>query len=117
MSEQGSTQQPTRISAPAVNIDFAGRGQLGGEYSGERNYKTNSVILLLAKDLIISRRIQSAGLSRASEGPTNEGTERLLRYEAHLSREFDRTLSQLERLQRMRKGQQVLPPIKVEVSP
>jgi len=48
--------------------------------------------------------------------PKDEVLGRLLRYEAHLSREFDRTLSQLERLQRMRKGQPVLPPIKVEVS-
>ena len=48
--------------------------------------------------------------------PKYEVLGRLLRYEAHLSREFDRTLSQLERLQRMRKGQPVLPPIKVEVS-
>ena len=94
MSEQGSTQQPTRISAPAVNIDFAGRGQLGGEYSGQRNYKTNSVILLLAKDLIISRCVKSAGLSR----------------------EFDGTLNQLERAQRMRKGQLVPPPLQLEVS-
>lgn len=48
--------------------------------------------------------------------PDSQGMDRLLRYEAHLSREFERTLSQLERLQRMRKGQPVLPPIKVEVS-
>jgi hypothetical protein len=48
--------------------------------------------------------------------PSQEVSDRLLRYEAHLSREFDKTLSQLERLQRMRKGQPVLPPIKVEVS-
>ncbi len=41
---------------------------------------------------------------------------RLLRYEAHLSREFDRTLTQLERLQRMRKGQPVPPPLKLELS-
>jgi len=34
-------------------------------------------------------------------------SERLLRYETHLSREFDRTLSQLERLQRWRLGQPV----------
>jgi hypothetical protein len=32
-------------------------------------------------------------------------SERLFRYKAHLSREFDRTLAQLERLQRMRLGQ------------
>jgi hypothetical protein len=48
--------------------------------------------------------------------PEDNVVGRLVRYEAHLSREFDRTLSQLERLQRMRKGQPVLPPIKVEVS-
>jgi hypothetical protein len=43
-------------------------------------------------------------------------SERLLRYETHLSREFDRTLSQLERLQRMRFGQPVVPPIDVRIS-
>jgi hypothetical protein len=43
-------------------------------------------------------------------------SERLLRYETHLSREFDRTLSQLERLQRMRLGQPVVPPIHVRLS-
>jgi hypothetical protein len=48
--------------------------------------------------------------------PKDEVPGRLLRYDAHLSREFDRTLNQLECLQRMRKGQPVLPPIKVEVS-
>ena len=48
--------------------------------------------------------------------PSQEVSDRLLRYEAHLSREFDRTLSQLERLQRMRLGQSVLPPIKVDIT-
>jgi hypothetical protein len=43
-------------------------------------------------------------------------SERLLRYETHLSREFDRTLSQLERLQRMRLGQPVIPPINLQLS-
>jgi hypothetical protein len=38
-------------------------------------------------------------------------------YEAHLSREFDRTLSQLERIQRMRLGQPVVPAIKVDIAP
>jgi len=42
--------------------------------------------------------------------------DRLLRYEASLERSFDRTLSQLERLQRMRAGQPVLPELKVRVS-
>jgi hypothetical protein len=48
----------------------------------------------LAKDLIISQCVKSAGLSR----------------------EFDRTLNQLERLQRMRKGQPVLPPMELKIS-
>jgi len=48
--------------------------------------------------------------------PKDQVLGRLMRYEAHLSREFDRTLSQLERLQRMRKGQPVLPPVKVDLS-
>jgi hypothetical protein len=42
--------------------------------------------------------------------------DRLLRYETSLERSFDRALSQLERLQRMRIGQPVLPELKVRLS-
>ena len=48
--------------------------------------------------------------------PESPSLDRLLRYEASLERSFDRTLSQLERLQRMRRGQPVPPPFKVELS-
>ncbi len=48
--------------------------------------------------------------------PGSPALDRLLRYEASLERSFDRTLSQLERLQRMHLGQPVLPPVKVELS-
>ena len=48
--------------------------------------------------------------------PDHEGLNRIMRYEASLERGFDRTLAQLERLQRMRLGQPVLPAIKVDVS-
>jgi hypothetical protein len=48
--------------------------------------------------------------------PSQEVSDRLIRYEAHLSREFDRTLAQLERLQRMRLGQPVLPKLEVRHS-
>ena len=47
------------------------------------------------------------------EGPQ---ADRLLRYEAALSREIDRTLNQLERTQRMRLGQPVPPPINLSVT-
>jgi hypothetical protein len=40
----------------------------------------------------------------------------LIRYGAGLERDFDRTLSQLERLQRMRKGLPVLPKLDVHLS-
>ncbi len=52
----------------------------------------------------------------AARVPSQEGSDRLIRYEAHLSREFDRTLTQLERLQRMRLGQPVLPKLEVRHS-
>ena len=48
--------------------------------------------------------------------PDSSQLDRLLRYEASLERGFDRTLTQLERLQRMRLGQPVSSPIKVSVS-
>jgi hypothetical protein len=39
-----------------------------------------------------------------------------MRYETSLDRSFDRTLKQLERLQRMRSGQPVLPKLEVHHS-
>ena len=51
--------------------------------------------------------------SRIPEGPQ---LERLLRYEASLERSFDRTLAQLERLQRIRHGQPVPPRLEVDVT-
>ncbi len=42
--------------------------------------------------------------------------DQLLRYEATFERAIDRSLAQLERLQRMRRGQPVPPPLKVELS-
>jgi hypothetical protein len=48
--------------------------------------------------------------------PESRALERLLRYEVTLERSFDRTLSQLERLQRLRLGQPVPPRIDVNLS-
>jgi len=48
--------------------------------------------------------------------PGQEASERLLRYETHLSREIDRILNQLERLQRIRNGQPVPPMLNVKLS-
>ena len=48
--------------------------------------------------------------------PEEKELERLLRYEARLDGTFDRTLQQLERLQRMRLGQPMPPTVKVDVT-
>lgn len=48
--------------------------------------------------------------------PRSDVLDRLQRYEAGLERSIERTLTQLERLQRMRLGQPLPPPIKVNLS-
>jgi hypothetical protein len=48
--------------------------------------------------------------------PDSPHLDRLLKYEASLERAIDRTLAQLERFQRMRLGQSVTPPIKLDIS-
>ena len=60
----------------------------------------------------LRRKYNAAG----ARVPSQEVSDRLLRYEAHLSRELDRTLTQLERLQRTRLCQPVLPRLEVRHS-
>jgi PHD/YefM family antitoxin component YafN of YafNO toxin-antitoxin module len=48
--------------------------------------------------------------------PDSPGLDRLLKYEASLERAFDRTLSQLERVQRLRRGQPVAPRVDINVA-
>jgi len=67
-----------------------------------------------ARSSIQAARTQLEIVSR--NVPDGPGLDRLLRYEASLERSFDRTLSQLERLQRMRLGQPVLPKLEVHHS-
>ncbi len=72
----------------------------------KRDQKTRSPIEALRTQLkIMSHHV-----------PDDQGLDRLLRYEASLDRSFDRTLSQLERLQRMRLGQPVVPKLEVRHS-
>ena len=63
---------------------------------------------------IESKRMESETLRQYV--PDSSQPDRLLRYESSLERNIDRTLSQLERLQRMRAGQPVPPELKVRVS-
>ena len=48
--------------------------------------------------------------------PQPAAMDRVVRYETHLSRQFDRLLNQLERVQRMRRGQSPPPTLNVNVS-
>ena len=61
-----------------------------------------------------SERTNLETLSR--KVPASEELDRLLRYEASLERSFDRTLNQLERMQRLRRGQPVAPRLDVNVA-
>jgi len=48
--------------------------------------------------------------------PSAYATDLLMRYQVTLERSIDRTMTQLERLQRMRLGQPVVPPINVQIA-
>jgi len=59
----------------------------------------------------------AAARQSASVLPPIEKLDKILRYETALDRQFYRAMNQLERLQRMRSGEQVPPPLTMEVSP
>ena len=53
--------------------------------------------------------------ARSFSLPAAEATDRLLRYEAHLDRQLYRAMDELERLQRQRRGENVPPPLNVNL--
>ncbi len=67
-------------------------------------------------------RTETVEIADSAEGGESEMTltswnaDEFIRYEVNLERAIDRTLVQLERLQRMRLGQPVPPPVKVQLS-
>jgi hypothetical protein len=54
--------------------------------------------------------------ARSFSLPTADATDKLLRYEAHLDRQLYRAMDQLERLQRQRKGENVPPPLNINLA-
>jgi hypothetical protein len=68
-----------------------------------------------AKMLVSFNERKGACESTAAMIPSQDSMDRFVRYEVHLSREFDRILSQLERVQRMRRGQPGPPTLNVNV--
>ena len=71
---------------------------------------------LVIADGQLAGRWDSTSWADGILGPQLLSPDLLLRYETTFERSFDRTLSQLERAQRMRSGQPVLPPINVNLS-
>lgn len=63
---------------------------------------------------LLKERLAVESMRRAV--PESPALDRLLRYESNLERIFDRTMNQLERLQRMRLGHPVSPSINLNVS-
>jgi hypothetical protein len=66
--------------------------------------------------LLIAEAENSQGVNFLNEDRTRWKTDQLLRCEGNIERAFDRALSQFERFKRMRLGQPILPPIKLDIS-
>ena len=68
------------------------------------------------KDYALEREeVTGDAEARAFSLPPADATDKLLRYEAHLDRQLYRAMDQLERLQRRRKGENVLPPFTINL--
>jgi hypothetical protein len=109
-----------------VYENLATRAQAGNEMGHRPDELKKEMLGMLDEE--IERLVILEGLLRmidkqkmryqtiAALVPSQDVLERHVRYEFHLSREFDRTLSQLERLQRIRLGQPAPPPVRLELS-
>jgi len=60
--------------------------------------------------------LQGDAEARSFSLPSADATDKILRYEAHLDRQLYRAMDQLERLQRQRRGENVPPPLNINLS-
>jgi len=68
------------------------------------------------KDYAVEREgVTGDAEARAFSLPPADATDKLLRYEAHLDRQLYRAMDQLERLQRQRRGENVPPPLNINL--
>jgi len=75
-----------------------------------------AILVWRYRRLIVAEAKNDKGIDFFDPGGAQSKTDSLLRCESSIERAFDRTLTQLERLRRMRLGQPVPPPIKLEIS-
>jgi hypothetical protein len=127
--KNGSESSLTSVFDQYLNILRIIRSNASAGHQTDPSYlqKCKSVLLnLLDEEISQFKKIQCAQLLEENNRieiewlrgnvPDAPQLDRLLRYEAILQRDFDRTLSQLERQQRIRKGQPVSPTLNVQVS-
>ena len=68
------------------------------------------------KEYVVEREtLAEDAEARSLSLPSPSATDKLQRYEAHVDRQLSRSMDQLERLQRRRKGENVPPPLNVNL--
>jgi CRISPR/Cas system-associated endonuclease Cas1 len=69
----------------------------------------------LKRNVTIREDLARDAEARSFSLPPADATDKLLRYEAHLDRQLYRAMDQLERLQRQRRGENVPPPLNINL--
>ncbi len=100
---------------------------VGEQGADEQTHKTLSALVPAAIDAFLEKISEleeyvtkREDLARDAEArsfslPPADATDTLLRYEAHLDRQLYRAMDQLERLQRQRRGENVPPPLNINL--
>jgi len=70
---------------------------------------------LLKKHALTREKLAGDAEARSFSLPPADAADKLLRYEAHLDRQLYRAMDQLERLQRQRRGENVPPPLNINL--
>ena len=127
-------ERNVRVLAKLLNAGFSRGSWRGGgtlspelsghttvesaECSGEDSALQAKLRILDSKDSVTSsKECAHLALERACRVlPGSATVEKILRYETTIERELYRALHQLERMQRRRNGEPVLPPVSVEFS-
>jgi len=69
----------------------------------------------LVQNIEFEQRLNREAQVSITSLPPEQAANRILRYEAHIERQLNHALDQLERVQRRRRGEVIAPPLKVEV--
>ena len=100
-----------------ANLPFAGKSVSPDKYQQFISLLDKEIVELeqSAKDLLSERWAELSSKVLSASLPSDDAANRILRYEAHVDRQLYRAQDQLERLQRRRRGDNVPPPLKIEI--